>query len=159
MDSFIQRFSSRRWPIMMHPQSSVTKRLMETTEVWSDVVNTNPCRRSWSCDNKLNPMAAVLLPPSSGPGTKEAETKQTAKKLENGREKGGSGLRQLHGKCLALQAISRRWETSFFCAEVREKRRKGSGFWSENFAPNASLADQTARGFPVGNRNGIWGQK
>lgn len=37
MDSFIQRFSSSRWPMTMQAHSRVTKRLMETTEAWSDV--------------------------------------------------------------------------------------------------------------------------
>ncbi len=38
MDSFIQRFSSNKWPITMQAQRSATKRFMETTELWSEVV-------------------------------------------------------------------------------------------------------------------------
>lgn len=38
MDSFIHRFSSSKWPIMMQAQRSATKRLIEATEVWSEVI-------------------------------------------------------------------------------------------------------------------------
>lgn len=40
MDSFIHRFSSSRWPSTMQPQRRVTKRLIETTDAWSDVETT-----------------------------------------------------------------------------------------------------------------------
>ena len=39
MDSFIHRFSSRRWPRTIQAQRSATKRLSETTEAWSEVDN------------------------------------------------------------------------------------------------------------------------
>lgn len=35
MESLIQRLSSRRWPITMHPQRRATNRVMESTETWS----------------------------------------------------------------------------------------------------------------------------
>lgn len=38
MDSFIQRLSSNKWPMRMQAQRSATKRFMETTEAWSEVV-------------------------------------------------------------------------------------------------------------------------
>ena len=38
MDSLIQRFSSSKWPIMMQAQRRATKRFMETTEAWSEVI-------------------------------------------------------------------------------------------------------------------------
>lgn len=40
MDSFIHRFSSSKWPITIHPQSSATNRLIDTTDVWSDAERT-----------------------------------------------------------------------------------------------------------------------
>lgn len=39
MDSFIHRFSSKRWPSTIQAQRSATKRLSETTEAWSEVDN------------------------------------------------------------------------------------------------------------------------
>lgn len=48
MDSFIQRFSSNRWPITIQKQRSATNKVTDTTDAWSEVdklsifVNTNP---------------------------------------------------------------------------------------------------------------------
>lgn len=39
MDSFIHRFSSSKWPMIMQAQRSTTNRLIETTEAWSWVDN------------------------------------------------------------------------------------------------------------------------
>jgi len=37
IDSFIHRFSSRRWPMTIQAQRRATNKFMETTEAWSEV--------------------------------------------------------------------------------------------------------------------------
>lgn len=76
MDSFIQRFSSRRWPITMQPQSSATKRLIDTTEVWSDVAAAIP-----SGATKSNTMPAL------------PETEQITTECRRSRERQGQAGR------------------------------------------------------------------
>lgn len=39
MDSFIHRLSSSKWPSKIQAQSSATNRFIDTTEVWSEVLN------------------------------------------------------------------------------------------------------------------------
>lgn len=38
MDSLIHRFSSNKWPMMMQAHRRATKRFIETTEAWSEVM-------------------------------------------------------------------------------------------------------------------------